>query len=103
MIQTSFFKVLSETSMKDLISHRTAASCHQNTPQTPDFQQLPEDFLPGEYEYSSSQPFYSYWWCFWHLCLRCIRRVRLTPATTDSFGFHPNMISPSQLGGNILE
>ena len=91
--------------MKDLISRRPAAAAgsHQRTPQTPDFQQLPEDFLPGEYEYTSRQLFYSYWWCFWHLCLRCIRRVRLTPATTDSFGFHPSMLSPNQLGGNTLK
>ena len=31
--------------------------------------------------------FYSYWWCFLHLCLRCVRRIRLTPATSESF--HP--------------
>ena len=92
--------------MKDLISLRTAAanpSCHQNTPQE-EYNFSPEDFLPGEYGYTGArQVLYSYWWWFWHICLRCIRRVRLTPATTDTYGFHPNMIPPNQLGGNVSE
>ena len=54
---------------------------------------------PSEYQYTTNQILYSYWMCFLHVCLRCVRRVRLTPATRDEMSFHPDVISPDQLGG----
>ena len=85
-----------ETNVKDLAASRSVHSFNsqQKEPTTRD-----EDFSPGEIEYTTNQILYSYWWCFWHVCLRCVRRVRLTPATRDAFGFHPEVLSPDQLGG----
>ena len=87
-----------ETNVKDLAASRSVHSFNsqQKEPTTRD-----EDFSPGEIEYTTNQILYSYWWCFWHVCLRCVRRVRLTPATRDEFGFHPEVLSPDQLGGKI--
>ena len=61
---------------------------------------LQDPLSPSEYQYTTNQILYSYWMCFLHVCLRCVRRVRLTPATRDEMSFHPDVISPDQLGGN---
>ena len=90
-----------ETSMKDLVACRsTNLSTFGQQQGLPTTEEMPNN--EQQYEYTSRQILYSYWWCFWHICLRCIRRVRLTPATSDAFGFHPDMISPDQLGGILL-
>ena len=66
----------------------------QETPQ--------ESTAPNPLEYPARQILYSYWWCFLHVCLRCVRRVRLTPATTDEFGFHPDQMAASdQIDGGM--
>ena len=72
---------------------------------TPNVSDLPcttsqDPMSPSEYQYTTNQILYSYWMCFLHVCLRCVRRVRLTPATRDEMSFHPDIISPDQLGGN---
>ena len=71
---------------------------------TPNVSDLPgttsqDPMSPSEYQYTTNQILYSYWMCFLHVCLRCVRRVRLTPATRDEMSFHPDVISPDQLGG----
>ena len=89
-----------QTNVKDLAASR---SVHSFNSQQQGISPRQEDLSPGEYEYTRSQILYSYWWCFWHICLRCVRRVRLTPATQDEFGFHPEVLSPDKLGGNFFE
>jgi hypothetical protein len=86
-----------ETNVKDLAASRSAHS-FSNQQQGPSNGE--EELGPSDYEYTTNQILYSYWWCFWHICLRCVRRVRLTPATRDEFGFQPEVVSPDKLGGN---
>ena len=96
-----FLKLIAmyEANVKDVAASRSVHSFNSQQQGQP---ARPEELSPSEYEYTTNQILYSYWWCFWHICLRCVRRVRLTPATRDSVGFHPEVLSPDQLGGNIL-
>ena len=89
-----------KTNMKDLAASRSTFD-HQLANQQPGRAQ--DDLSPNDYEYTRTQILYSYWWCFWHVCLRCVRRVRLTPATRDELSFHPEVLSPGQLGGRLYD
>ena len=89
-----------QTNVKDLAASRSAFN-QQFVNQEPGFTQ--DELSPNEYDYTRTQILYSYWWCFWHVCLRCIRRIRLTPAARDELSFHPEVLSPDQLGGKLLD
>ena len=89
--------------MKELIESRTTTNrSNMDKNQEQQGPPNPDEVMSNEYEmYTPRQILYSYFWCFWHICLRCIRRVRLTPHTENEFGFPPETISPGQLGGKI--
>ena len=84
-----------DTNVKELKECRSTPNVSELQPGTTSQDPL----SPSEYQYTTNQILYSYWMCFLHVCLRCVRRVRLTPATRDEMSFHPDVISPDQLGG----